>query len=191
MKCDYVGKTNQLLELHVSHKHTAVWDHYMRSIDKPYECDVCNWRYGSLQQLKKHKIKYAKICGSFPQVNIYTIYIRPPPTDFVHPSGRPPVHDLGQCTRPPSKSVHEVDGPDVRGGLIHITKAEFTIHCLSDVMQCCRTGFFGVLRGGVPKNFPCAGVFPGARMKKYFRHYRKNIYQKSHVKCYLLNLIRR
>ena len=68
VKCDYVGKTNQLLELHVSHKHTAVWDHYMRSIDKPYECDVCNWRYGSLQQLKKHKIKYAKICGSFPQV---------------------------------------------------------------------------------------------------------------------------
>ena len=68
VKCDYVGKTNQLLELHVSHKHTSVWDHYMRSIDKPYECDVCNWRYGSLQQLKKHKIKYAKICGSFPQV---------------------------------------------------------------------------------------------------------------------------
>ena len=30
------------------------------------------------------------------------------------------VHDLGQCAHPPSKSVHEVDGPDehpVRGGL--------------------------------------------------------------------------
>ena len=75
MKCDYVGKTNQLLELHVSHKHTSVWDHYMRSIDKPYECDVCNWRYGSLQQLKKHKIKYAKICGTFPQVKIYDIFV--------------------------------------------------------------------------------------------------------------------
>ena len=35
---------------------------------------------------------------------------RPPRTEFVRSSIS--AHDLGQCARPPSKSVHEVDGPD-------------------------------------------------------------------------------
>merc|ERR1711953_1309811 len=67
MKCGYIAKSFQNLETHVSHKHTHLWDHFMRSTDKPYECTVCHWRYGALQQLKKHKMKYSKICGAFPQ----------------------------------------------------------------------------------------------------------------------------
>jgi len=64
--CEYDAKSPQLLECHVSRSHTAKWDYFMRSLDRPYECEVCNWRYSTLAALKKHKLKYAKICGAFP-----------------------------------------------------------------------------------------------------------------------------
>ena len=65
-RCDYDAKSPQMLECHVSRSHTAKWDYFMRSLDRPYECNVCNWRLSSLAALKKHKLKYAKICGAFP-----------------------------------------------------------------------------------------------------------------------------
>lgn len=36
----------------------------MRSLDRPYECLRCFWRYSSPQALRDHKKKYRKTCGS-------------------------------------------------------------------------------------------------------------------------------
>ena len=35
----------------------------MRSLDRPFECLKCFWRYSTIPALKEHKKRYRKICG--------------------------------------------------------------------------------------------------------------------------------
>ena len=49
----------------MSRKHTDKWDHFMRSLDRPYQCPTCSWRYSSSHSLREHQRKYKKTCASY------------------------------------------------------------------------------------------------------------------------------